>query len=253
MTLVLALVLPGSGLGAPSRQATGPVTVSAAISLTEVLEEAARVFSAAGGPEVRFNFAGSNVLARQITSGAPVDLFISADEAQMAVVEAAGLVAEGTRVDLLGNHLAVVLSASAPGVTSAADLAQPGIRRIALGDPAAVPAGAYARQYLEKAGVWEKVAAKVVPVANVRAALTAAQTATADAAIVYESDLAAASRVRLAFVVSGADAPAIVYPAAIIARSKNRAAADRFLLFLRSPAAAALFTKYRFEPHATVR
>src|SRR6476469_3898730 len=158
---------------APRASAPPPLTVSAAVSLTDVLEESAVGFRDAGGGDVRFNFAGSNVLARQIVNGAPVDLFISADEAQMRVVEDAGLVAADTRIDLLGNHLAVGRSRAAPPIADAASLAQPVVRRIALGDPEAVPAGAYAKQWLERAGQWDGVAAKVVPVANVRAALAA--------------------------------------------------------------------------------
>ena len=230
--------------------APAPLTVSAAISLTDALEEAGRAYRAAGGGEVRFNFGGSNVLARQILNGAPVDLFVSADEAQMKLIEAAGAIAPDTRVELLGNKLAVVLSPSAPAVKDAEGLAQPGIRRMALGDPDAVPAGVYAKQYLQSAGVWDRLLARIVPVANVRAALTAVETGNVEAAIVYESDLAAASRARLAFVVSGPAAPRIVYPAAILARSKNRREAERFLAFLRGNEGSAIFKRFRFEPIA---
>jgi molybdate transport system substrate-binding protein len=225
------------------------LTVSAAISLTDALEEAGRAYRAAGGGEVRFNFGGSNVLARQILKGAPVDLFVSADEAQMKLIEAAGAIAPDTRVDLLGNKLAVVLSSSAPPVKDAEGLAQPGIRRMALGDPDAVPAGVYAKQYLQSAGVWDRLLARIVPVANVRAALTAVETGNVEAAIVYESDLAAARHARLAFVVPGPAAP-IVYPAAILARSKNRPEAERFLAFLRGKEGSAIFKRFRFEPIA---
>ena len=241
LCLVTAVFLQAPG--APS-----PVTVSAAISLTDALEDAGRAYRAAGGGEVRLNFGGSNVLARQILNGAPVDLFVSADEAQMKLIEAAGAIASGTRVDLLGNKLAVVLSSSAPAVKDAEGLAQPAIRRMALGDPDAVPAGVYAKQYLQSAGVWDRLSARIVPVANVRAALTAVETGNVDAAIVYESDLTAASRARLAFVVSGPAAPRIVYPAAVLARSKNRPEAERFLAFLRGKEGSAIFKRFRFEP-----
>lgn len=238
--------------------ATAPplVTVSAAISLTDALEECGRAYRAGGRGDVRFNFAGSNVLARQILSGAPVDLFVSADEAQMQRVEAAGAVTPGTRVDLLANKLAVVVSSTSPAVTTVEALAQPAFRRIALGDPEAVPAGVYAKGYLQAAGIWDRLSARVVPVANVRAALTAAETGTVDAAIVYESDListTATTRARLAFVVSGRGAPHIVYPAAVLARSKNRAGAERFLTFLRGREAAAIFRRFRFDPIGELR
>lgn len=224
------------------------LNVSAAISLSNALEEAAPVCAAAGAPPTAFNFGASNMLARQIANGAPVDVFISADEAQMRVVEQAGAIAEGTRIDLIGNRLAVIASPSlAPSIRTARDLARHDVQRIAVGDPAAVPAGVYARQYLEKAGVWPSISTRVIPVANVRAALAAVDNGGADAAVVYESDLSVARHGRTAFVVSGADAPRIVYPAAVVARSAHRAEALAFLTCLQSPAVGAIFRKYRFS------
>jgi len=238
-----------AALGIPAATPQGlALTVSAAISLTDALEEAGRAYRASGGGEVRFNFAGSNVLARQIVNGAPVDLFISADEAQMQLAADAGSIAAGTRVDLLRNRLAVVVSSSAPPIEKIQDLIQPAFRRIALGDPQAVPAGVYAKAYLQAVNLWSPLASRIVPVANVRAALTAVETGSADAAILYRSDLNAASRARLAFVVSGAGAPRIIYPAAVVQGSRQRAEAERFLAFLRGAQAAAIFTRYGFEP-----
>jgi molybdate transport system substrate-binding protein len=145
-----------------------------------------------------------------------------------------------------------VLSASAPAIATIEELAQPSFRRIALGDPQAVPAGVYARQYLQAVNLWARLETRVVPVTNVRAALTAVETGSADAAVVYRSDAQAAKRARLAFVVSGAGAPRIVYPAAVIKGSKQRVEAERFLAFLRGAAAGAIFTRHGFEPVAVV-
>jgi molybdate transport system substrate-binding protein len=241
--LVLSLALAGSAPPAPQG-----ITVSAAISLTDALTACAREYEAGGGGHVRFNFAGSNVLARQIVNGAPVDIFISADEEQMELVERAGAAAAGTKVELLRNRLAVIVPSSGPVVTRVSDLTSPGVRRIALGDPDAVPAGVYAKQYLQAAGVWDALAKKIVPVGNVRAALRAAETANVDAAIVYASDLIGARGVRRAFLVEGPDAPAISYPAVVMASSTDRADAGRFLAFLQGTTAGALFTRYGFEP-----
>jgi molybdate transport system substrate-binding protein len=227
------------------------ITVSAAISLAQALEEIGRAYEAAGGGTVRFNFAGSNVLARQIVNGAPVDLFISADEAQMRVVEDAGGIVRGSRAALVGNRLAVAVAAGAPAIEDASGLRRPEFRRIALGDPAAVPAGVYAKAYLEAAGVWAHITGRIVPLENVRAAVTAVDSGSADAAIVYESDLSSLRRARIAFVVSGPNAPRIEYPAAIVSGSRNRAAAEQFLKFLRSEEAGAVFRRYRFQPRAT--
>src|SRR4051812_8801892 len=144
--LPLALLLATLARASPA-----PLTVSAAVSLTEALEEAATAYRAAGGATVVFNFAGSNVLARQILNGAPVDGFISAGETQMDLVERAGLVAPGPRAPIVGNRLVLVVDSRSP-VRSVTDLGAAAVRRIAVGYPAAVPAGVYARQYLERSG-----------------------------------------------------------------------------------------------------
>ena len=110
-----------------------------------------------------------------------------------------------------------------------------------------MPAGVYARQYLERAGLWSPLQSKLVPLANVRAALAAAESAGVDAAFVYESDLLASSRVQLAFVIDGPEAPRIIYPAAVTSRARNPQEARRFLEFLRGAEAARIFARYKFS------
>jgi molybdate transport system substrate-binding protein len=246
LALCAALAIDPAG-GRLDAQAP-PLTVSAAVSLTNVLEEAARAYQEAGGGIVRFNFGSSNSLARQIAAGAPVDLFISADDAQMDVAANAGVLAPGTRVNLVGNRLAFLTrSGLERPVTVAEDLRGAGVARIALGDPEAVPAGVYAKRYLETLGLWTGLRAKVVPVASVRAAVAAVENGSADAAIVYESDTVVATRATVT-VITDPRQPRIVYPAAIVAAAKARREAERFLDFLRGVEAAALFTRYRFVP-----
>jgi molybdate transport system substrate-binding protein len=121
-------------------------------------------------------------------------------------------------------------------------------RRIAIGDPAAVPAGVYARMFLEAAGLWPAVQPKLVPVSNVRAALAAVENGIAEAAIAYQTDGSGTKIARPALVITGAAAPRIVYPAAILSASPNRAGADRFLAFLCGPDATAIFRQYGFLP-----
>jgi molybdate transport system substrate-binding protein len=245
--LGLALMVTGS-------DTTEPLTVSAAISLTDSLEAIAKSYASTGGDRVRFNFAGSNALARQLVNGAPADVFISADEAQMDVAERAGAIDRATRVALLGNRLAVITrkdNATGSLIRNVHDLVREDVRRIALGDPSAVPAGVYARGYLQAAGLWPQVAPKIVPVANVRAALTVVENGSADAAIVYETDAALATTAVTAFVVTGPAAPRIVYPAAVVAHSRQRDAAARFLSFLTGAQAAAIFRRFGFTPLAT--
>ena len=222
--------------------------VSAAISLTDALQEIEKAYRAAGGGPVRFNFAASNVLARQIANGAPADIFISADLVQMQYAERAGAIRPGSSYYLLANRLAVVTPPGRPlRGSDASALADASIRRIAIGDPAAVPAGFYAKQYLERRGLWQALQRKLLPLSNVRAALGAVESGGADAAIVYESDAAASDRVALAFVVPAGEAPPIIYPAAIVGRSANRDAAERFLAFLRGPEARGIFRRLKFS------
>ena len=253
LCLALGILAPGDRSHAPSpqeRAGGGPITVSAAISLTEALEEIAATYAKAGGAAVRFNFAGSNVLARQIANGAPVDLFISADDDQMDVAARAGALVDGTRVNLIGNQLAVVARQDNVAlVKSSFAKAPPEIRRLAVGDPAAVPAGRYARAYLERQKLWTAYETRIVPTPNVRAALAAVENGAADAAIVYATDVRISKTAVLAFLAPAADSPRIVYPAALVKSSRRRDDAKRFLTFLRGTNAAAIFHKHGFIPN----
>jgi molybdate transport system substrate-binding protein len=228
---------------------TAPViTVSAAVSLTEALEEIARLYESSGG-RIGLNFGASNVLSRQIVNGAPVDLFISADEAQMALVEKAGMVAAGSRVPLLHNQLAVVVrSDRSRPIASVAALATDAVKRIAIGDPEAVPAGVYAKIYLERVGLFSKLQPKLLPFASARAALSAVESGGADAGLVYVTDARASKRVRVATIITGPDAPDIVYPACVIQSSARRDAAGAFLKFLQTAEASRVFERYGFQP-----
>ena len=227
--------------------AQSAIIVSAAISLTDALQAIEKAYQAAGGGPVRFNFAASNVLARQIANGAPADVFISADQTQMDYAQKAGAIDSHTRRNLLTNRLVIVTppgrSAQIPNPRSLLDAR---VRRVAIGDPAAVPAGVYARAYLERAGLWEALQPKLVPLANVRAALAAAESGGVDAAIVYESDAAASRVTELAFTFARDAGPAIDYPVAIVTRSRNRPSAERFLTFLSGKEATSIFLRFKF-------
>ena len=228
--------------------ATGPrpeILVFAAASLTEALVDIGSAFEAREGARVLFSFAGSNALARQILAGAPADVFVSANLERMDELERAGLVLPADRVDLLTNRLAIVVPARSPlDLGSPADLRR--ARRLALGDPEAVPAGIYARRWLERRGLWTVLRERVIPTLDVRAALAAVESGSADAAIVYETD-AVSSGVRVVLRIPPGETPGIVYPASVLARSTS-AAARRFLDHLQSPEARAVFTRLGFEP-----
>jgi molybdate transport system substrate-binding protein len=240
IAFALALVATPYGAGAAPE-----VVVSAAASLTEVLQQIATAHEQRTGDRIVFNFGGSNVLARQIAAGAQVDLFISADEAQLDSV--AERLETSSRVALLSNQLAVAVPDDRPRrLSSARELTDAAIRRIAIGDPAAVPAGVYAKRYLEKVGIWADVASKVVPCGSVRLALAAVENGAADAAIVYKTDIAVARRVREALVVPATEGPRIVYPAAVVRSGRHPDGARRFLTFLQGAEAAAVFRRAGF-------
>ncbi len=201
------------------------VQVFAAASLTDVLRDISRNYERTSGDRIVFNFAGSSTLQRQIEEGAPADIFISADEEKMNRLERQNLVDRGSRVSLLSNVLVIV---------GERDLLK--AKSIALAEPSSVPAGIYAREWLTKRGLWERVKSKVIPTENVRAALAAVEAGNADSAIVYRTDDPRGFAI--------ADGPPISYPFALTKSATP--AARRFFAYLTSPAARAAFRRFGF-------
>ena len=235
-------------LGALSLRAAD-LEVFAAASLSDALKEIARSYEVSSGDKLRFNLGASSTLARQIKEGAPADVFLSADEAKMDDLATAGLIAGDTRRSLLSNTLVIVINAAGEGIVrTPADLANAAVRRIALAEPQTVPAGIYAKEYLQKLGLWKEIVGKVIPTENVRACLAAVESGNADAGIVYRTDALSSKRVTVAYAVAAADGPRISYPAAVVAGSKNAAAARKLVRYLASPEAGAIFARFGFLP-----
>jgi molybdate transport system substrate-binding protein len=240
-SLLLGIFLiPGTGRAAE-------LSVFAAASLTDALEEIAAEYEKAGGDRIVLNLGASSTLARQIQEGAPADLFLSADEEKMDGLAKRKLLLPGTRKSVLSNTLVVVVpDDSRLKIAGVKDLAGPGVRALALAEPQTVPAGIYAREYLVQQGVWSQVVGRVVPTENVRAALAAVESGNADAGIVFRTDARISKRVRIAWEVPRAEGPAISYPFAVLAGSERKEAARRFLAWLQSPPALAVFRKHGF-------
>ena len=243
-----ALVGCGPAAGGDARDADPPtLLVSAAASLSEAIGAVADRFEQEHGVRILLNVAGSQVLASQIIEGAPVDVFISADVLQMERAAAAGRIDPARRVDLFSNQLVVVVPADRTGIVEEPhDLVDPSIERVALGDPEAVPAGVYARQYLEALGLWDALAGRIVPANSVRAALRAVEAGTVEAGIVYRTDVRASGGAVIAFEVPPEDGPSIVYPAAVAVDAPDPAAAARFLAYLQSASARRQFATAGF-------
>jgi molybdate transport system substrate-binding protein len=223
------------------------IRVFAAASLTDAMKEIASGYEKQSGDKVAFNLGASSLLARQIEENAPADIFFSADEAKMDALESKGLIEKNTRKNRLSNSLVIVVAAeSGAAIRSPADLTREGIKRIALGDPRAVPIGIYAKEYLEKLRIWDAVKGKVVATENVRAALAAVEAGNADASIVYKTDAAISKKVRAAFEVPPEEGPKISYPMAMVKDAKAPEAAQRFLAYLSSDEAGEIFKKYGF-------
>ena len=240
--LGFALAVPGGCGGGAGAADGGSATllVSAAASLSEAIGEIAERYEEKRDVRVRLNVAGSQMLASQIIEGAPVDVFISADALQMERAAAAGRIEPSQRVDLLSNQLVIVVPSDRAGtVTGPRDLANASIARIALGDPEAVPAGVYARRYLESEGLWERLSARIVPAGSVRAALRAVEAGDGRRRDRLPhgrrtAPVGRGHRVRGAAREAG---PTIVYPAAVLRDAPTPAAAARFLEHLRGDAA----------------
>jgi molybdate transport system substrate-binding protein len=223
------------------------ITVFAAVSLTDSLKEIAAHYEKRTGENVVFNFGASSTMARQIEEGAPADVFFSADEAKMDALQKRGFILPGTRKDRLSNSLVIVVPTdSSLNIASATNLADAIVRRVALADPQAVPAGIYSKEYLVKLHLWKAIEPKVVPTENVRAALAAVESGNVEAGMVYKTDAAISHKVKVACEIPLHDGPKITYPMAVISESKHVAEAKAFVKYLEGDDAAQLFEKYGF-------
>ncbi|HUJ32546.1 MAG TPA: molybdate ABC transporter substrate-binding protein [Candidatus Acidoferrum sp.] len=245
--LAIGLGTAGGPAAGPSAAAKTELTVSAAISLKDVLDEIQTAFLAADPTiALRFNLGASGTLQRQIEQGAPVDVFISASTEQMDALASKGFIFPETRKDLVKNSVVLITPEQTHGVSSFPDLLHPSVRIIAIGDPQTVPAGKYAREVLIHFGLYDKLKPKFVFAKDVRQVLTYVETGNADAGIVYATDARASKTVSVVATAPDNSHSPVVYPVAVVAGSRNSAAAKTFVDFLLGSKAAAIFEKYGF-------
>ena len=222
------------------------LTVSAAASLQDAISEVEGAYQQRI-PNVEFcnNFGSSGNLAAQIEQGAPADMFLSSAARPMDDLEGKGLIAAGTRRNLLRNSLVLI----APRDSRLQDfqgLASNSVRLIALGDPQSVPVGEYGRQTLLSLHLWEKLSGKLVLAKDVRQVLTYVETGNADAGLVYATDARRSSQVRVVAIAPESTHEPIVYPVAAVRGSRNQEAARKFIDYLAGPATQAIFRKHGF-------
>lgn len=246
--LIAALCLAWSLGASPSFGGEKPVTVFAAASLKNALDEVGTVYAARTGGAARFAYASSPAIARQIEQGAPADVYISADGDWMDYLAGKGLIVLSSRRDLLSNRLALIApagSAVSLKIGKGLPLARAlGAGRLAVAGPD-VPAGRYARAALTHLGVWTSVSGRLAQAENVRAALQYVARGESPLGVVYDTDARVEPRVRIVGLFPQASHPRIVYPAALVAGSNSPQAAG-FLSFLSGPEAGAVFRKHGF-------
>ena len=233
---------------APLAAHAADITVFAAASLTDAMQEVGKSWEAKSGHTVVFSFAASSVLARQIEASGGADMFISADSDWMNYLDTRSLIAHDTRRDLLGNHLVLISPAGvpvalaiAPHVDLAGALAG---GRLAIADPASVPAGKYGKASLISLGVWDSVSGHLAQAENVRAALAFVSRGETPLGIVYTTDALSDHTVRIVGTFPDSTHAPIVYPVALTKDAKPLA--KHFLVYLSGPQAHAIFAKDGF-------
>lgn len=233
-------------------QAAEKVTVFAAASLTNALQEIAAQYQQGKDVSIVTSFASSSTLARQIDQGAPADLFISADQKWMDYAIDKQAMVANTRYTLLGNQLVLVAPADSKLGQITIDAQTPWKKlldggRLAVGDPDHVPAGIYAKESLQKLGAWQSVSPLMARANDVRAALALVERGEAPLGIVYGSDAVASKKVKVVGVFPADSHKPVEYPMAIV-KGKQSPAVDAFYDYLKGPQAATIFTRYGFTP-----
>src|SRR5439155_14672968 len=243
---ILAGVLGLAGL-APAEE----LTLSVAISMKEAVEEIGRGFQASRpGVTLHYNVGASGDLQKQIESGVPVDVFVSAGPRQMDELERRGLVVAASRRTFARNVLVVVKPRdSGVDVTKSADLAGPRVTRIVIGNPRTVPAGQYAEESLRALGLWDRLRDKLVFAENVRQALDYVARGEVDAGFVYATDAAVRpGRVKEAFRPAEDTYRPVTYPVAMVRESRHKALAQAFIDALLSASGQAVLRRFGFQP-----
>jgi molybdate transport system substrate-binding protein len=253
---VVAAVISLHAAFAPARAAAADaIVVSAAASLRGAFEEIGALAAVAGAPAPAFNFGASGELLAQIRGGAPVDVYAAASPKDMDGLEAEGGLLPGTRVDFAANTIVLIVpAAAARAVSGFADLAGPGVARVAIANPKTSPAGRYAEEVFASAGIAAAVRPRVVIAETVRQVVDYVARGEVDAGVVYATDALARPRdVKVAAAAAGGSHEPVVYPVAVLRGSTHAEAARAFVAAVRSGAGQAILSRHGFTPITAAR
>ena len=249
LLILLSATLLLSGCGGEKKSEPVELSIAAAASLTDAMKDLAALYEK-DNPDVKltFNFGSSGALEQAIENGGKADLFFSAAQKQMNMLDEAGELAEGTRRDLLRNEVVLISPKdSALEIKNFDDLAREDVKRIALGEPKGVPVGQYSEEILASLNLIDAVKAKAVYGSDVRQVLSWIETGEADCGIVYATDAAISDKVKVVAVAPEGSHKPVIYPAAVIKSSKQLDAAKKFLDFTASAEARKIFEHYGFK------
>jgi len=244
------LLLPGCRPKGPST--TGPtgateLIVSAAVSLKGAFNEIAEIYEKRTGTKIHFNYGASGALQKQIESGAPADVFASAGAKQMDDLASKGFIVAGTRTDFARNSLVLIVPPRSSGIGSFSDLTNPGVKKVAVGNPKTVPAGQYTDQTLSRLNLLPQIQAKLIFAEDVRQVLDYVVRDEVDAGVVYSSDaFSAGDKVKVAARAADDSHEPILYPIAVVKDSKQQAAARKFIDLVLSSDGQAILIKHGF-------
>jgi molybdate transport system substrate-binding protein len=254
MTMLLAVLgaLTMVGYAGNSCAAEKEALVFAAASTTNALTQIGELYETQEKGKVKISFASSSTLAKQIASGAPADVYLSANQKWMNFLEEKATIEKTTRFDILGNRIVLIVPKDSsiqsvdinPELDVQTLLGKNG--RLSIGDPGHVPAGMYGKKALEKLGLWPKVDGRLAPMKDVRAALVLVERGEAPLGLVYATDAAISQKVRVVGTFPLESHPPIVYPVAAVTGGNSEAAAA-FMDFLKSAGAREIFEKFGFE------
>jgi len=247
MVMGLFMVLAAFFAGAGQAAAADELLVSAAASLTDAFKEIGKSYEQKNpGVTVRFNFAATGPLLQQIEQGAPVDVFASADQQSMDKAVQGGFVLPASRSDFTGNGIVLITPADKTEVKGLADLQSAKVLKISIGNPESVPVGRYAKAALEKQGVWESLAPKMIHGSSVKQVLEYVTRGEVEAGFVFATD-AVIAKDKVRFVAEIPTVKPVVYPVAVVAASAKKEQAQAFIDCLKSSDGQAVLVKFGFK------